>query len=464
MKVALINPPPATRMEMHDVPDHPHIGLAYLSAYIEKKGISCKVIDAKLEKLDLNETIAKILKGNFDIVGLTAFTHDIKQAVFIAEGIKKANPEIKTVIGGVHATALPKETLESFRAFDFLVHGEGELTFLELINAIAKNRDARYYSDINGIAFREGDIIRMTPFRERIDDLDILALPAWHLFPKTRHYSIMSARGCPYSCIFCMSPYGRKKVREMSPKRVIEELEHTISNYSPERYTFNDETFGFNKERGNQILDSMIEKKFYRETVFDASLRANLVTYDFLKKMKKAGFVMVDFGVESGDAEMLKTIKKGVTLEQTENAVKMAKKAGLKVGVNIIIGHPNETKETAKRTIDYAVKLNGDVTAIGLMVPYPGTEVAEMAKKGEGGYKILSLDWSDYNKQVGNALELKTLSRKEMEKLQMTGYAKILLKNYRFIDFIKFAFKYRKAAFRFLGNYFGGKGSSQKSS
>src|SRR3989338_3900999 len=117
MKVALINPPPATRMEMHDVPDHPHIGLAYLSAYIEKKGIDCKVIDAKLEKLDLNETIAKILRGNFGIVGLTAFTHDIKQAVYIAEGIKKTNPEIKTVIGGVHATALPKETLESFKSF-----------------------------------------------------------------------------------------------------------------------------------------------------------------------------------------------------------------------------------------------------------------------------------------------------------------------------------------------------------
>lgn len=249
-----------------------------------------------------------------------------------------------------------------------------------------------------------------------------------------------------------MRPYG-KKVRERSPENVLNEIDHVIHTYHPMIYRFNDETFAFNRDRAMKIADGIIEKGLSR-TRKHASMRANMIDHGLLEKMKQAGFVYIDLGIETGDEEMLNRIKKGVTFEQIKNAVKMVKKAGIKVGGNYIIGHPGETVETAKKTIKFAIKLNCDFNAIGLMVPYPCTEIANMAKKGEWGYKLLSSDWKDYNKQIGNALELETLSRKQMEWLQATGYVKIYLYNLRLLDLIKFLWHYRNGAFKLLKKMF----------
>jgi len=169
-----------------------------------------------------------------------------------------------------------------------------------------------------------------------------------------------------------------------------------------------------------------------------------------LKKMKKAGFVYIDYGVETGDAGILKRIKKGVTLKQTEKAIKETKKAKIRVGANFIIGHPGETIKTVKKTINYAIKLNADLSAFGIMVPYPGTEVAKIAQKGEWGYKIISNNWSDYNKQFGNALELENIGRKSLERLQALAYLKTYLFNFRIKNLISFIWQYRRAGLRLL--------------
>ncbi|HDH52881.1 MAG TPA: radical SAM protein, partial [Nitrospirae bacterium] len=231
------------------------------------------------------------------------------------------------------------------------------------------------------------------------------------------------------------------------------EVRAVIKQFNPAVYKFNDETFGFNAGRANRILDSIIEEGLTATPKY-ASMRADRVDPQILQKMKRAGFTYIDYGVESGNPEILKAVKKGVTLEQTGKAVAMTKKAGIKVGVNVIVGHPDETRETAGQTIDYAVKLNADLTAIGIMVPYPGTEVAELAKQGKGGYKILSTDWRDFNKQVGNALELKGLSRRDMEAIQALGYLKIYAYNFRIKELFNFIRMYRKAGWRFLKKYF----------
>lgn len=445
MKTILINTPAAANLEKHDAPNYPHIGLGYIAAFLEQRNEKVEVIDAKLQRLNIAKVMQILRKKEFDLIGITAMTHDIMQAVNLATEIKKVFPNKEIVIGGVHATALPRETLEDYNCFDLAVFGEGEHTFSELIEALSGKKR---FEEVKGLAFRKGKQVIVNEKRLWINNLDKLPFPAWHLFPKAKEYHIMTARGCPYSCIFCMSPYGRM-IRERSPENTIREIEWVIKTYNPEILKFNDETFGFNPERANKILDLIIERKL-TATKKVASMRANKVNFELLKKMKYAGFYYIDYGVESGDRETLIRIKKGVTLEQTENAVKMTKRAGIKVGVNVILGHPYETKETAMKTINYAVKLNGGITAIGIMVPYPGTEVAELARKGEGGYKILSQNWADYNKQFGNALELENLSRAELERLQLIGYLKIYLYNFRFLDLLKFIIKYRKAGFLIL--------------
>jgi radical SAM superfamily enzyme YgiQ (UPF0313 family) len=238
-------------------------------------------------------------------------------------------------------------------------------------------------------------------------------------------------------------------VRERSAANTLEEIKKVITEYKPDLLRFNDETFAFNISRANAILDGIIDLNLV-QTPKHASMRADRVDASILAKMKKAGFVYVDYGVESGNAAILKAIQKSVTLEQTERAIRLTKEAGLKVGVNVIIGHPDETLETANQTINYAVKLNAHITAIGVMVPYPGTVVAEMAARGEGGYRILSTDWKDYNKQTGNALELKNISRKELEKIQMLGYLKVYACNRRWKELAGFIWTYRLAGIRFI--------------
>jgi len=445
MKTVLVNTPAYQQVEDYDCPDYPHIGLGYIAAWLEKHKKDVVVIDTKLERLNIDKTLEKIKDLKPDIVGLTCMTHDFMEAVELAGKIKQFNKKIKTVIGGVHATALPFQTLKEQKEFDFAIYGEGEDTFLELVEALENKKDL---SKIKGLGLRENGTIKINQPREFETNLDKYPMPAFHLFPKTKNAHIITARGCPHMCVFCMQPYGRKS-RERSAENVLKEMEHVIKTYNPEIYRLNDETFAYNRERAIKILNGIIEKGLDK-TKKQASMRANILDLELLKKMREAGFDYIDLGIETGDAEILKAIKKGVTLEQTENSVKLIKQAKIRVGGNYIIGHPGETLETAKKTIKYAIKLNCDFNAIGLMVPYPGTEVAELAKKGEGNYKILSQNWKDYNKQMGNALELTTLSRKQMEWLQATGYVKIYLYNFRLIQLTKFLWHYRTGAFKLL--------------
>lgn len=443
--ILLLTTPAERIVEAYDLPDYPHIGIGYLASYSINKGIDISIIDSKLERLSCEDILERISKTHFDYVGISSMTHEILTAGRLAQRIKEKYPSTTIILGGVHASALPVQTLEEFSAFDITVVGEGEETLYEIVSG-------KPLREIRGVAFRDdsGKIV-LNEKRGRIQDLDLLPFPAWDKFPKCKTYHIMTARGCPYQCVFCMSPYGRL-VRERSVENVTREIGLVIERYNPKFFKFNDETFSFNKDRAFKILDFIIQNDFAK-TPKSASMRADRVDFDILKMLKKAGFVYIDYGVESGNAEVLKRIKKGVTLEQTQNAIKLTKKADIKVGANYILGHPDETLETARQTIDYAVKLNADVNAIGIMVPFPGTEVYELAKKGEGGYVIISHDWSAYNKQLGNALELKNIKRKDLERLQLMGYLKILINNFRVLDLIKFIIKHRKAGMAFLINY-----------
>ena len=449
MKSVLINPPPMQVAERHDAPDHPHCGLGYIASYLLSRGEDTEIIDSKLERLGLQQTLDKLLSMKPDIVGITAMTHDILSAAKLAQLIKNEKPDLAVVIGGVHATALPKDTLESFQSFDILVYGEGEHAFYELVKQLESKKPI---SEIQGIAYREEDKIVVTSRRPWIDDLDSLPIPAWQLFPKTEKYHIVTARGCPFSCIFCMSPYGRK-IRVRSPENVIAEMNDVVRKYHPRIYKFDDESFAFDKARAHRILDLVIENKLDGIKKI-ASMRADYVDLELLVHMKKAGFEVVDFGFETGSPEIMKIIKKGITLDQARNAVSLCRKAGIKVGGNFIIGHPHETSKTIRETIKFAVELNPDIVAFGIMVPYPGTEVAEIAKRGEGGYKVISSNWADYNKQLGNALELNEIGRKQLEAYQLKAYVSIYLLNLRFMDFAGFCWENRKAASAFARHFF----------
>jgi len=434
--VVLINSPAGDIAEKHYArPAYPRLALAYLAGYLRGKGISCRVIDAKFGRQDVDAVIRILSEVKPAVAGFTAMTPEIIDTAKAAATIKNAFPGIRLVIGGPHATALPEETLNEFRVFDSVVVGEGEATLKELVDTVS-SKD--FGAGVKGVVFRKENMVRRNPARDFLTDLDQIPFPAWDLLPASRIYPIIASRGCPFNCNFCLRVNGNK-VRRHSPARIVAEIEKLIVDFKARKIVFHDETFGLNKEWAHGVLDLMIGKKFGKKIEWEATTRVDIADYEIYRKMKTAGCSWVAFGIESGNPEILKQTGKGITLEQAENAVRMAKKAGLTVGTLFIIGHPDETRATIQDTIDFACRLPADTVSCGLMVPYPGTAVAEIVKSGKGNYRVISSDWNDYNKQIGNVLEMKDVSRKELENYQFKLYMHFYLLNFRVIRIIKLA-------------------------
>ncbi|MEK7071881.1 MAG: radical SAM protein, partial [Patescibacteria group bacterium] len=433
-EIILINPPPLNWREKHDALNHPHLGLAYLSAYLRQNNFECQPIDAKFERMNLEELGKAIKKYRPILVGITAMTHEIGQAAQVARLVKELFPEVKTVLGGAHATALPQETLRQFPEFDMAIVGEGEITLLELVKTLIQRGEL---SKIAGLAFRpSSDAIILNNCRQPIQNLDSLPFPAWNLFPPSQTYSLITTRGCPFRCKFCMRVSGNQP-RKRSYQNVLEEFKMDINKYGAGQILVEDESFGLDRKQAYPFLDALADSGLNKKVKWVTQTRVDLVDEEFFQKLKAAGCAWVGFGVESGNEKILKEIGKGITLKKVEESISLAKKTGLQTGSYFIIGHPYETKQTAWDTINFAAKLNTTTVAFGIMVPYPGTEIYSMALRGEGGYRIISSDWADFNKTIGASLELETLSRKELEKLQLLAYFVFYFKNWRFWDFFK---------------------------
>lgn len=439
MRVLLINPPPYQRVDEYDTPNFTRLGLVCLAAKLRAEGdAKVRIVDGKFERLSYEAIRDRVREYGPDVVGLTAFTNEIKPAARVAHLVKSLSPSITTVVGGVHPSVLPERTLEEFPSFDCVVVGEGEATFAELLRAMNQGADRR---GVRGLCFREGDATVRTPERERAVNLDAFPMPAWDLVPPSPRYLFMTQRGCAYRCTFCANPNGRM-VRTRSVDHVMAELEVIIARGGEELYVC-DELFTADRERTHRLLDAMIAANIGRKLRWSAQTHVNLVDRDLFAKMKAAGCFICGLGIETGDPDIMRRMKKGSSIERVVAARNAARDVGLAIEGLMIIGHPYETWESATRTIDFAVKLNPDRPIVGVMVPYPGTEVAAMAERGEGGYRLLSTDWNDYNKQIGNAVAFEHLSRRDLEVLQMLAYVKVFLGNRRYRDFARFVWKYR---------------------
>ncbi|MCF8257363.1 MAG: B12-binding domain-containing radical SAM protein [Flavobacteriales bacterium] len=442
-RVCLVNPPVIAVIEpWYDTPPFGRTALAYLAGYLRQfDGFEVSIIDAKFERLSFDATMARIAELKPDVVGLTAFTNEIKPAAFLAHLVKMELPECITVVGGPHVTAIPQETLAEFPSFDMGVVGEGEVTFHELCTAL---RSRTELEPVKGIAYRKHGTIMQTAPRERILDQDCIPFPAWDLLPRASTYFIQSVRGCPFNCLFCMNPSGRV-ARKRSVANVMKELQWVIDEFSPERISFGDELFSVDMQRTALLLDAMADSDIGHRVRWDVQTHVQFVDRPLFRKFKRAGVERVELGVETGDEQSLKGMGKGTTLKMIHCACKAAKDEGVTIGTFFLFGQPNETPESLEKTVDLAVKLNPNLPMFGLMTPYPGTEVASMAAKGEGGYRLLTTDWDQYNKQIGGAMAFAGLSRAQIEWFQVMAYLKVYIYNHRFRDLAAFLWEYRKA-------------------
>ena len=457
MNICLVNPTPQKIVEFHGV-GIPHIGLGYLASYLRRymENINLLVIDGKYENLNQKDLIDKVESAKPDFLGITSFTQEIYDAAFIARAMKSVNKNLITCIGGVHVWAIKGQVLEEFKEFDYAVLGEGEITLYTLLKEVLQGKLPQ---EIKGVIYRDAQGAAVSSAAaDLVMDLDSLPIPDWSFALNAKAYPIMSARGCPYRCVFCMRPYG-STTRTRSPQRVIEEIEYVHTTYKNDHFVFYDESLGGVKSKFMEILDGIMDRGLNKKLTFDGHTHVNLVSPQLFKKMKTAGFTSVGFGVESGSDDVLKNIGKSITTEKVANAVNMAKEAGLQTSAYFILGLPNETYKTALKTISFAKKLNTDSISIGIMIPFPNTKVSEMVYKGENGYvkPTRKIRWDEFNKQNENPLRYKHINYRVLRLLQIFGYVYHTLGNFRIKSLISRGIRQRNQILVIFKNLFYGK-------
>lgn len=391
--------------------EYPPMGLTALAAYIRSKGHAVSIYDANLAKATVKQVKNIVRKINPDIVGISSMSLTINTTFKIATAIKSLDLKISVIVGGIHPTVCPTHTLSNI-AIDAIVIGEGELTAIELIDAIKYGRDL---SKIKGIGFRKNNKVIINLRRELIPIMDELPIPAYDLIPLNRYRSpyatrspfaaIMRSRGCIFNCTFCSNSktFGQT-FRCQSPQRTIEEITYLKKNFNIKELSFKDTELTLDKNL-ETFCDVLIHKKF--DIIWSCNGRASNVNQNLLKKMKRAGCVSITYGIESGDETILKNIKKPIRLEDAHRAVTLTKEAGIKVVTNFMIGNPGDTKETIEKTIELAVKLSPDYAYFGFTTPFPGTELREQAKKNNW-MLAEDMDVIRYDDCIMNATSLST--------------------------------------------------------
>jgi radical SAM superfamily enzyme YgiQ (UPF0313 family) len=369
----------------------PHLGLLMLGSVLRKAGHRVRIIDSTAQILDNKETLEEIKKFQPDIVGFTGVTPSILKAVKMASMVKDLYPSIPILIGGPHFTAIPEKTLMDYPAFNYGVVGEGEITIVELVNALASNRKP---SNVPGVAFRENGRVRFNPPRPPIMNLDSLPFPAWELlddFPSKYHPAlfkykrlpsthIISSRGCPHKCIFCDTSVFSRRVRFHSPEYVLEMVDFLVKYYKIKEVVFEDDQFLVKQERVAEICEGFLNSKF--DIAWSCSARIDSVSdLALLKLMKRSGCWQINYGIESASQKILDFAKKAITIEQVEKAVSLTRKAGILAKGYFIFGLPFETEKTMKNSIRFAKQIPLSDVSVFMLTPFPGSRMYDIAEQ-----------------------------------------------------------------------------------
>jgi radical SAM superfamily enzyme YgiQ (UPF0313 family) len=416
MKVLLINPPYEESVYLHAP-----LGLCYVASVLERDGHEVQILDFPAEKVTMSEYRRLLKRWKPDIVGITSMTPHIKSASEIAKTTRKVLPKIKIILGGPHVTILPRRTMNEIPEIDIGILGEGEYTIAEITKRMEAKSDI---SSMKGTIVRKGKSLKNNGPSARIENLDELPFPARHLLKGKYHKSLgkspyatmMTSRGCPYSCLFCAKEIFGRSYRARSVENVMDEIRLLKEKQGINELIFFDDSFTLKKDRVIELCNSLIKDDLGIQ--WKCETRANLVDGTLLNIMKAAGCYLVAYGIESGVQKNLDFLNKGTTLGQIRKAISATKEAGILAQGYFIFGIPGEMKDDMKKTSEFALSLDLDFTQFSLLIPFPGTELYNYAEKNN---LISNTDWSHYSyfgDSSRSIIKLSEIPFKELEKIR----------------------------------------------
>jgi len=400
------------------------LSLAYTTAVLKQENFTVKLVDCIGEKIQEKELLKMISQFSPALIVFNTSFPSIKGDMAVAKRIKIQFPEIKIAGIGMYPTLFEEKFLEEFVAADFGVVGEPEWVIKNLAQVLEKKQPLQ---NIKGLIFREGDRIKVNE-SQILGENDVRSLPfparemlqneAYRLPTNGKKFTLINiGRGCPYNCIYCTANvYYGKKFRHRTVESVIGEIEESLQKFGIDNFLFWGESFTIDPVYGEALCDEIIKRKL--KITWSTTSRVDTLNAKLLSKMKQSGCALLGLGIESYNQEILDAMKKGTTLEKINQAVKMVKAVDIKSMGHFIFGLPGETRKTAKRSLDFALRSGLDFAQFYCAIPYPKTELGKIAKEKNW---IESKDYSQFD-LTKSVMRNETLSSQEVKKIRDQAY------------------------------------------
>ncbi len=397
--------------------------LAYAAALLERNNFDVLLVDGVAERMDEADFFNRIKIFRPDLIVLEVSTLSLNADLETAKRLREdLGPAAKIVFCGLHYGMYNRDFLGQYDFVDFILKGEYEYTLLELAQCLNAGTGLNkilglIYSDSQGA-------INDNPYRSPLKDLDNLPWPARHFLPKDGYEDLprilprptaqmLASRGCPYQCIFCAWPqimYRENLYRMRGPVDVVDEMAYLIKEEKFNSIYFDDDIFGMGKERTLNICRQITKRGL--NTPWAIMARVDILDEEVLKAMADSGLRAVKYGVESGAQELINNSGKNLDLSKVAETVEITKQLGINVHLTFMFGLPGETKDTIKKTIDFALLLEPDSLQFSIATPFPGSRYFQMLD--EKGY-IVNKNWQDYDGYSRAVIKTDNLSPEDLE-------------------------------------------------
>jgi anaerobic magnesium-protoporphyrin IX monomethyl ester cyclase len=405
--------------------------LVYLAGAAQKAGFDAEIYDAMTKKVGYDEIEKKIIESTPDFVGVSTITCTVPDAINVIELAKRINPEIFTILGGVHASLMYDEMFSLTDSLDFVVRGEGELTISELLNAVAHEKDL---SMVQGIVYKKNSSTRVNPPRPLMDSLDGFPM-AWELLdwqdysyfilPGSRLGAIATSRGCDKECTFCsQQKYWQQKWRARSPEDIVEEMLLLKNKFVVDVLLLTDEYPTADRERWEKLLDLIIEKDLNMKILMETRAADIVRDEAILDKYKKAGIIHIYVGTEATEQESLDYLKKDLSIEESKKALSLLRDRSIITETSMILGYPDETEKKIAKTLELAIDFNPDFAHFLAIAPWPYADIYKDLKD-----HIAVTDYRKYN-LIDPIVKPDAMTLEELDKAIVDCYRAFYMNKY----------------------------------